>query len=180
MVLVLMGVSGSGKTTVGSILARRLGWPFEDGDALHPQANIEKMRAGHSLTDADRAPWLESVAGWVEQRLDAGANGIITCSALRRSYRDVINRRGKGVVFVFLSGSRATIAPRLAARRDHFMPAALLESQYADLESPGPEEPAVTVDVAPPPTVIAQEVLDALGIGGFRSDPDRAANRTKS
>lgn len=179
MVIVLMGVSGAGKTTVGSILAGRLGWRFEEGDALHPQANIEKMTAGHALTDGDRAPWLESVARWVEQCLDSGTNGIITCSALRRSYRDVINRRGNGAVFVFLSGSRATIAPRVAARQDHFMPAALLGSQYADLESPGPGEPAVTVDVGPPPTVIAQGILDALGIAGvaLRSRPARRSGR---
>ena len=92
VVLVLMGVSGSGKTTVAGILAGRLGWPFEEGDALHPQANIEKMRAGQALTDADRLQWLAMVAEWVDSRLDAGENGLITCSALKRSYRDVINR----------------------------------------------------------------------------------------
>ena len=173
MVIVLMGVAGAGKTTVGLILAGRLGWPFEEGDALHPQANIEKMAAGRPLSDADRAPWLEAVAQWVAQRLDSNGNGIITCSALRRAYRDVINRRGEGVVFVFLAGSRETIAPRLAARQGHFMPAALLGSQYADLESPGPDEPAITVDVGPPPGIIAQEILDVLGIAGsaLRSRP---------
>ena len=173
MVIVLMGVSGAGKTTVGSILAGRLGWPFEEGDALHPQANVDKMAAGHALTDADRAPWLESVARWVEGRLDSDAGGVITCSALRRAYRDVLNSRGRGVVFVYLAGSRATIAPRLAARQGHFMPAALLESQYADLEPPAADEPAITVDVGPPPTVVAQEILDALGIAGaaLRSRP---------
>src|ERR1700674_4193246 len=151
VVLVFMGVSGCGKTTVAAILAGRLGWRFEEGDAMHPQANIEKMEAGHPLTDADRAPWLEKVAGWVDERLDAGENGFITCSALKRSYRDVINRRGTGVVFVFLAGSRETIATRLAARHGHFMPSSLLDSQFADLEEPTPDEPEIRVDVGPAP-----------------------------
>ena len=99
VVLVLMGVSGCGKTTVGRILADRLGWAFEEGDMLHPQSNIEKMSAGHPLTDADRERWLVSVADWVDGRLDRGESGLITCSALKRRYRDVINRRGSGVVF---------------------------------------------------------------------------------
>src|SRR5437879_6458389 len=105
-VLVLMGVSGCGKTTIAAILASRLGWPFEEGDALHPQANIEKMAAGHPLTDADRWPWLAKVADWIDERLDAGENGLITCSALKRSYRDLINRRGSGLIFVFWPGQR--------------------------------------------------------------------------
>ena len=159
-----MGVSGCGKTTVAAILAGRLGWPFEEGDSLHPQANIEKMHAGHALNDEDRRPWLEKVAEWVEERLDAGQNGLITCSALKRSYRDVINRRGSGVVFVYLAGSRETIAARLAARHGHFMPPGLLESQFADLEEPASDEPAITVNIGPAPAVIAQHVLDLLGI----------------
>jgi gluconokinase len=165
VVLVLMGVSGSGKTTVAGILASRLGWPFEEGDALHPRANIEKMRAGQALTDADRLQWLAMVAEWVDSRLDAGENGLITCSALKRSYRDVINRRGSGVVFVFLAGSKATIAPRMAARQSHFMPASLLDSQFADLEDPGPDEPHIRVDIGPPPGVIANGILRELGLG---------------
>jgi gluconokinase len=164
VVLVLMGVSGSGKTTVAGILARRLGWPFEEGDALHPQSNIEKMRAGQPLADADRRQWLAMVAEWVDSRLDAGENGLITCSALKRSYRDVINRRGSGVVFVFLAGSKATIAPRVAVRQEHFMPASLLESQFADLEDPGPDEPHIRVEIGPPPGVIAQGILRELGL----------------
>src|SRR5438067_334691 len=159
-----MGVSGCGKTTVAAILASRLGWPFEEGDALHPQANIEKMAAGHPLTDADRWPWLAKVADWIDERLDAGENGLITCSALKRSYRDVINRRGSGVVFVFLAGSKATIAQRLAARQAHFMPLSLLDSQFADLEDPQPDEPHITVDIGPPPTVIAQGIWRELGL----------------
>jgi gluconokinase len=136
VVLVVMGVSGCGKTTVAAILAGRLRWPFEEGDALHPQPNIEKMEAGHPLTDNDRAPWLEKVADWVGERLDAGENGLITCSALKRSYREVIDRRGSGVVFVYLAGSRETIAERLTARHGHFMPSSLLDISSPTSRSP--------------------------------------------
>lgn len=164
MVLVVMGVSGSGKTTVAAILAGRLNWPFEEGDALHPQANIDKMKEGHPLNDADRAPWLEKIADWVDERLDAGENGLITCSALKRSYRDVINRRGTGVEFVFLAGSRATIAERLTARHGHFMPPSLLDSQFATLEEPSSQEAMIRVDVGPPPAVIAETIIQKLGL----------------
>jgi gluconokinase/shikimate kinase len=165
VVLVFMGVSGSGKTTVARILTDRLGWPFMEGDDLHPQANIEKMRAGQPLTDADRKRWLVAVTEWVERRLDNRENGLITCSALKRSYRNAINRRGSGVVFVFLAGSKATIAPRLAARPAHFMPPSLLDSQFDDLEEPQLDEPHIRVDIGPPPGVIAQEILHKLGLG---------------
>lgn len=164
VVLVFMGVSGCGKTTVAAILAGRLGWQFAEGDAMHPQSNIEKMEAGHPLTDEDRWPWLEKVAEWVEERLDAHENGLITCSALKRSYREVINRRGSGVVFVFLAGSKETIAARLAARHGHFMPPSLLDSQFADLEEPTSDEPEIRVDVGPPPDVIAQGIMEELGL----------------
>jgi gluconokinase len=103
-VLVVMGVSGCGKTTVAAPLAGRYSWAFEEGDSLHPQSNVDKMRAGHPLNDGDRWPWLEKVAAWIAGQLDAGNNGIITCSALKRSYRDVLNRRGSGVVFIYLAG----------------------------------------------------------------------------
>lgn len=163
-----MGVSGSGKTAIAEILAGRLGWPFQEGDALHSEANIEKMRAGQPLSDADRRDWVATIAEWVERRLDAGENGLITCSALKRSYRDVINRRGSGVMFVFLAGPQATIAPRLAARQGHFMPSSLLDSQFADLEEPAPDEPHIRVDIGPPPGVIAQGILRQLGLGAGR------------
>src|SRR5438445_8091802 len=122
MVLVLIGVTGSGKTTVAAILAGRLGWKFEEGDALHPRANIEKMGAGHPLTDADRWPWLERVADWIAERLDAGENGLITCSALKRSYRDCINLRGSGQELEYMAGCEETIAQVLAEGRSHFIP----------------------------------------------------------
>ncbi len=164
VVLVFMGVAGSGKTTVAAILAGRLGWPFEEGDALHPQANIEKMAAGHPLTDEDRWPWLAKVADWIDEHLDAGESGLITCSALKRSYRDLINRRGSGVEFVYLAGSKETIAARLAARHGHFMPPSLLDSQFADLQEPRPDEPATRIDIGPAPAELAQEVVDHFGL----------------
>jgi len=159
-----MGVSGCGKTTVAAILASRLGWPFEEGDALHPQANIEKMAAGHSLTDVDRWPWLAKVADWIDKRLDAGENGLITCSALKRSYRDLINRRGSGLMFVFLAGSKETIAARLAARHGHFMRASLLDSQFADLDEPAADEPAIRVEIGPPAAEIAEQIIEEFGL----------------
>lgn len=165
VVLVLMGVSGSGKSTVAGILARRLGWPSKEGDELHPEPNIQKMKAGRPLTDEDRRRWLERVAEWVQERLDAGENGLITCSALKRSYRDVISRRGSGVVFAFLAGSLELIAARLAARQAHFMPSSLLESQFADLEEPASDERHIRVDVGPPPGEVARRILRELGLG---------------
>jgi len=159
-----MGVSGSGKTTVAEIVAGRLQWAFQEGDALHPPTNIEKMSAGQPLTDADRLRWLETVAAWVDGRLESGENGVITCSALKHSYREVINRRGSGVLFVYLAGSRASIAARLAERQGHFMPSSLLDSQLADLEEPAPDEPHVRVDILPAPDIIAQRVLRQLGL----------------
>jgi carbohydrate kinase (thermoresistant glucokinase family) len=159
-----MGVSGCGKTTVAAILASRLGWPFEEGDSLHPQANIEKMAAGHSLTDVDRWPWLAKVADWIDKRLDAGENGLITCSALKRPYRDLINRRGSGLMFVFLAGSKETIAARLAARHGHFMRASLLDSQFADLDEPAADEPAIRVEIGPPAAEIAEQIIEDFGL----------------
>jgi carbohydrate kinase (thermoresistant glucokinase family) len=166
LVLVVMGVSGCGKSTIAGLVSDRLGWPLEEGDALHPKANIDKMAAGHPLDDEDRWPWLEKVAEWVEQRLDAAESGVVTCSALKRSYRDLIDRRGGNVVFVYLCGSRQVIAERLAARRGHFMPPGLLESQFADLEAPAPDEPHLTVDVGPAPGEIATTIVKELGLAG--------------
>jgi gluconokinase len=164
LVLVLMGVSGCGKSTVAALLSGRLGWPFEEGDALHPQANVDKMSLGHPLTDEDRWPWLQKVADWMEERLDAGENGIVTCSALKRRYRDLLNRGASGIVFVYLAGDEPTIAARLAVRLGHYMPTSLLASQFADLEEPGSDEPAIRVDIGPAPVVIAQQVIDELGL----------------
>jgi gluconokinase/shikimate kinase len=159
-VLVLMGVSGAGKSSVAALLAGRLGWPFAEGDDMHPQANIEKMAAGHPLDDADRWPWLERVAGWIRQRLAAGQGGIVTCSALKRRYRDVL--RGPGVLFVHLTSTKEEIAARLVARHGHFMPAALLDSQFAALEPPDPDEHALIVAVTGSAQQTAAEILARL------------------
>jgi gluconokinase len=163
-VVVVMGVSGCGKSTVAALLAGREGWPFEEGDSLHPQANVDKMHAGHPLTDEDRAPWLEKVAAWIESTLDAGHNGVITCSALKRAYRDVLDRRHHGVVFVYLAGDQATIAARLAVRQGHFMPPGLLQSQFDSLEEPTDDEPAIRVNIGPAPEEIVQHVIDQLDL----------------
>ncbi|MDO5712402.1 MAG: gluconokinase [Micrococcales bacterium] len=166
VVLVLMGVSGCGKSTVAALLAESLGWPFEEGDALHPQSNLDKMAAGHPLNDEDRQPWLAKVADWVEERLDSGTDGLITCSALKRSYRDVVNRRGSGVLFVYLAGTAELIAAQLAARHGHFMPPALLDSQFEALEEPTPDEPQIRVGLGPAPAVIARHIVERLGLAG--------------
>jgi carbohydrate kinase (thermoresistant glucokinase family) len=164
VVLVLMGVSGCGKTTIGQLLAERLRWPCEEGDALHPPANVAKMAAGHPLDDDDRAPWLARVADWVDARLDAGQCGVITCSALKRSYRALIARRGEGVEFVYLHGSRALVASRLQGRQGHFMPSSLLDSQFATLEEPAADEAAIRVEIGAAPEAIAGDIVDALGL----------------
>jgi carbohydrate kinase (thermoresistant glucokinase family) len=163
VVLVIMGVSGSGKTTLAEALVERLRWPLQEGDALHPPENVTKMAGGTPLTDTDRWPWLDRIAAWIDARLAAGESGIVTCSALKRAYRDrIIGARG-GVRLVFLFGERELIASRLGARRGHFMPPSLLASQLATLEPPGPEERPITLHAGPPPATLAEQVLAALG-----------------
>lgn len=157
--IVIMGVSGCGKSSVGAALSDALGLPYQDGDDLHPAANVAKMRAGEALTDADRWPWLDLVA----QELASLAPVIVGCSALRRAYRDRI-RAGAGgpVLFVHLAGSRKVIAARMAARSGHFMPASLLDSQFAALEPPGPDETAITADIDQPLEQLVAEILHQL------------------
>lgn len=154
-----MGVAGCGKSSVGEALSLRLGVPYRDGDDLHPAANVAKMRAGIPLDDDDRAPWLDLVGA----ALAAEAPLIIGCSALRRRYRDRIRQAATGpVVFIHLSGTRAVIEARMAARKGHFMPVSLLDSQFAALEPPTPDEKALIVDIDQPLAAIVQAIATAL------------------
>ncbi len=162
-ILVIMGVSGAGKSTVAQELAARLGWSFEEGDALHPEANVAKMHAGISLTDADRQPWLEAVAAWIDGQRARKQPGIISCSALKRSYRQIIIGDRPEVRLVYLRGGRDLIAEHLAGRHGHFMPASLLQSQIDTLEEPDPGEDPLIVDVGPPAGQVAEEIIRLLG-----------------
>lgn len=146
-VLVEMGVSGSGKTTIGRALAARLNWPYQEGDDLHPPANVEKMRHGIPLTDEDRWPWLRRVAAWIDGQLARGEPGLVTCSLLKRSYRDLVINGRPGVRLLWLRGSKEVIRGRMAHRPGHFMPPSLLDSQFDTLEEPTPDEHPLIVDV---------------------------------
>lgn len=162
-ILVVMGVSGAGKSTVARELAARLGWLFEEGDALHPSANVAKMHAGIPLTDADRQPWLESVAAWIDRQRAKKQPGIITCSALKRSYRRVVIGDRPEVRLIYLRGDRDLLATHLAGRHGHFMPPSLLQSQLDALEAPGADEDPLTLDVGHPPGRIAEDIIRLLG-----------------
>ena len=161
-VLVLMGVSGSGKSTVGLQLARRLGWAFKEGDELHPAANVAKMSSGQPLTDADREPWLAAVEAWIDAWAGQGVCGVITCSALKRSYRQRLTAGRPRLAFVFLNTRPAVLAERLAKRQGHFMPPSLLRSQLATLEPPTPDEPVITVDNDKTVSAQVEAVVEAV------------------
>jgi gluconokinase len=163
-VLVVMGVSGCGKSTLAALLAQRLDWRLQEGDALHPQANVDKMAAGQPLDDADRWPWLRLVAAWIDARAAAGEPGIVTCSALKRAYRDVLRR--DFVRFVHLTGDRPLLAQRMLERSGHYMPASLLDSQLATLEPPDADEDAIAIDIALAPEAQVEAVLAWLEAGG--------------
>lgn len=152
-----MGVSGSGKSTVGAALARRMRVPFVDADTLHPAANVAKMAAGEPLDDDDRSPWLDAVGEWLAAHRDGG---VASCSALKRTYRDQLRAHCPGVEFLHLSGSAELIADRLAARTDHFMPAALLRSQLDTLETLGSDEAGITIDAGREVDAIVGDVLN--------------------
>ncbi|HEV2186422.1 MAG TPA: gluconokinase [Stellaceae bacterium] len=160
--VVVMGVSGSGKSTVGAALADRLGWIFVDGDSLHPAANVAKMQAGQPLDDRDREPWLTAIAGQIDAWIRHGTPGVITCSALRRRYRDRIIGDRADVRLIYLAGTREVIARRLSARHGHFMPASLLDSQFATLEPPEIEENAIAVDIDRPIISIVDRIVTSL------------------
>ena len=162
--LVVMGVAGSGKTTVVRQLAERLGWPFAEGDDFHPPANVATMAAGTPLTDDDRWPWLHAIAAWIAEREAAGSSSVVTCSALKRSYRDVLATAGGRIRFVHLVGDPAVLAERMRGRSGHFMPPSLLPSQLATLEPLEPDEDGVVVDIGGPPDAVVGEALRALGL----------------
>ncbi len=161
-VVVVMGVSGSGKTTVASLLAGRLGWEFEDGDDFHPAANVEKMQSGSPLTDEDRWPWLAAIAAWIDKVRAEGRHGVVTCSGLKRAYRDVLVGGRPDVRLVYLKGDRELIGRRMAARHGHFMPTSLLDSQFRTLEEPGPDENPLVVSVGATPQAIVAEIVGTL------------------
>jgi len=161
MVIILMGVSGSGKTTVGTCLAEVLDWDFVDGDDFHPEANVEKMRRGEPLTDADRGPWLRAVRNFIDERLDREEPAVIACSALKEAYRDVLLDGNDGAELVYLRGGYDLIRQRMKARTDHFFDADLLDSQFEALEEPRPEG-ALIVDVGATPEEIVRTIRCGL------------------
>ncbi len=164
-VLLVMGVSGSGNTTVGSLLAGRLGWTYAEADDFHPAANVAKMHAGHPLTDEDRRPWLDAIGAWIDKTTADGAPAVVTCSGLKRSYRDRLRAGRPNVVVIFLDIDPDTARRRLAARQGHFFPPELLASQVRDLEVPSPEEEVeyVTVRDGVPSEQVVQQLLDEHG-----------------
>ncbi|MFI1729721.1 gluconokinase [Streptomyces acidicola] len=160
-VVVVMGVAGTGKTTIGPLLAARLGVPYAEGDDFHPEANIAKMSAGVPLDDTDRWPWLDAIGAWAHGR--AGLGGVVSCSALKRSYRDRLRAAAPELVFVHLIGDRELVGERMTHRQGHFMPAALLDSQFATLQPLLADEPGVAVDISGTPEEITERAVAALG-----------------
>jgi gluconokinase len=161
-IVVVMGVSGSGKTTVAAALARQEGWILLEGDSFHPEANIAKMKAGTPLTDEDRWPWLQAIAAKEDELLAAGQSAVVACSALKHTYRDILIGPRPDTVLLYLRGSKALIAERMKARKNHFMPPALLDSQFATLEEPGPEEHPIIVDIGGSQDAMIQDALHQL------------------
>jgi gluconokinase len=168
--IVVVGVSGSGKTTVAERLAQRLGCDVAEADAFHSAANVAKMSAGIPLDDEDRWPWLRAIAAWIREHDDAGKSAVITCSALKRKYRDLLRAASPRISFVHLSGAPEVIAAHMHARKGHFMPESLLPSQYATLEPLGPDEQGITVDVARPLEEVVEAALGVLALPGDSKD----------
>ena len=161
-VLVVMGVSGSGKTTVAGLLAGRLGWELGDADDWHSPANVRKMHGGTPLNDDDRWPWLRSIAAWIDATSGTGRHGVLACSALKRAYRDILIGDRAAVQLVYLRGDEPLIQERQAARHNHYMPASLVHSQFEALQEPGPDERPIIEDVRPPARDVARAILERL------------------
>jgi gluconokinase len=169
--IIVMGVSGSGKSTIGALLAERLGWPFADADGFHPPENVAKMAAGTPLTDADRWPWLDAIAAHIGTARQAGRPVVVACSALRRAYRDRLRAGHGDLIFLHLSGAPEVIEARQAARQGHFMPPSLMASQFATLEDTGDEPDALAVSVAAKPEAVVDTAMAALGPFTLRAGP---------
>lgn len=165
MIIVVTGVSGSGKTSVGRALARRLGWEFADADQFHSEDDKRKMRAGRALTTEERIPWLCGIRDWIDDHLAAGTPGVVTCSALKRSYRELIGEGRPGVRLVYLDADKELVARRLAARKDHFFPAGLLDSQFRALEPPRPDENVLKVPATGPVPKTVDLIVNGLDLG---------------
>jgi gluconokinase len=161
-VIIVMGVSGSGKTTVGALLAGKLGWTYAEADNFHPASNVDKMAHGHPLTDEDRRPWLDAIGRWIDERRAADEPGVVSCSGLKRAYRDRLRADRPEVRMVFLEGSFELVKRRMVARHGHFMLASMLESQFADLEPPQPDEGIVTISVEATPGEIVDKIVEVL------------------
>ena len=168
--LIVMGVSGSGKSTIADKLAERLRWSYEDGDKFHPASNVAKMSAGHPLTDEDRRPWLRAIADEIDRVCGAGQRAVIACSALKRAYRDILVHGRSDVRIIYLKGTQELIAQRLAARKDHFMPPGLLDSQFKTLEPPDTRENPVTVSIDAPVDAIVDDIIRGLRLSPAESD----------
>jgi gluconokinase len=163
-VVIVMGVSGCGKSTIGALLAAHLRWEFEDADWFHPASNIDKMNSGIPLTDEDRWPWLDAVAASIDTTRRSGGHAVVACSALKRSYRDILIGKHPDVRLVYLKGDETLIARRMAVRHEHFMPRSLLHSQFKALEEPGPGENPIIVSIEPQPREIVTRILSAMNM----------------
>ena len=168
--LIVMGVSGSGKSTIADKLAERLRWSYEDGDKFHPASNVAKMSAGHPLTDEDRWPWLQAIADEIDRVCRAGQRAVIACSALKRAYRDILVHGRSDVRIIYLKGTQELIARRLATRKNHFMPPGLLDSQFRTLEPPDTRENPVTVSIDAPVDAIVDDIIRGLRLSPAESD----------
>jgi gluconokinase len=177
-VVIVMGVSGCGKSTIGALLALRLRWEFEDADWFHPAANVDKMHCGIPLTDEDRWPWLDAVAAWIDKTRRSGGHDVIACSALKRRYRDVLIGDRADVRLVYLKGDETLIARRIATRHEHFMPRSLLHSQFEVLEEPGLDENPVIVSIEPQPREIVAKILSALNMVDCGQPPKQISPRS--